>query len=501
MNTFQKLEEFTNPNHLGIKAAGIAVQALDTGRVLMLQRALTPEDSASGKWEFPGGTVEDNETPDEAAVREWSEETGSNLPTGKFGPSWNDPNGVYQGFIYYTPREDFLQINLDHEDRHVLNPDDPDGDQIETIAWFSPEDLPNNPALRDELRDTDWTIFDREEPTLTSNSFTALANYCKDNENCDGHLGLPRKDMPQIENKKLEQFLTALEDQGIRYKEEEVDPQTLTPSQKHIDSNKVANLEDSPQQKPILISRDNYILDGHHSWAANQATPVKVIRIDLPIKLLLEVANNILASGEGNPYHDEKGRFAEGPGEQGDEAQSEGVNYSALAPQKFSKDLRDQTIAQLDNPRLTTVIDQWQHGADKLARQDPTLITAIHNAQPNSPILYRGIVDKAGGIKAIMNKYKDNTEITMDPSSFSSSYGVAKVFTLGGETEPEKGTSVVFGILAGSRALPIQNFASTSSFHSEKEFITGGKFKVIGADRNPDTGGVLVTLKQLEAVR
>lgn len=203
-----------------------------------------------------------------------------------------------------------------------------------------------------------------------------------------------------------------------------------------------------------------------------------------------------------NENHDEAGRFAPSEGEsiQGAEHSAE-VNYSSLAPQKFSKTLRDTTLQSLDNPRLAGVIHEWQHGSDNLVRHDSTLIDAIHNAPATPQILYRGVVDTSGGIKAIMNKYKDGSEINLPASSFSSSYGVGKVFTLGGETEPSKGTSVVFGVLAGSKALPIQNLAETSSYHSEKEFITGGKFRVIGADKNPDIpGGVLVTLKQLETL-
>lgn len=38
-----------------IKAASLAVLAEDTGRILLLQRALDPNDRAAGKWEFPGG--------------------------------------------------------------------------------------------------------------------------------------------------------------------------------------------------------------------------------------------------------------------------------------------------------------------------------------------------------------------------------------------------------------------------------------------------------------
>lgn len=154
-----------------IMAAGLAVIASDTGRILMLQRALSEEDPASGKWEFPGGTLNPDESPFDASLREWSEETGLNLPlNAKIQGDWIAPNGRYQLFIYRIPAESDIELNLDHEDRHVSNPDDPDGDEVEVIAWWSLEDLPTNPALRDEVKNTDWKIFQN------SNSITAATD-------------------------------------------------------------------------------------------------------------------------------------------------------------------------------------------------------------------------------------------------------------------------------------------------------------------------------------
>lgn len=135
----------------GVVAAGVCVKAADTGRVLMLQRALDPNDPASGTWEFPGGCLEPGESAGQAGVREWQEETGATLPPGDWSGNWTASNGVYQGWVYVIPSEADLEINLDPDDRSVVNPDDPDGDLVETLAWWDPAHLSGNPALRAEL--------------------------------------------------------------------------------------------------------------------------------------------------------------------------------------------------------------------------------------------------------------------------------------------------------------------------------------------------------------
>lgn len=140
-----------------IACAGLAVQAADTGRVLMLQRALDPDDPAAGMWEFPGGHVEDGESPLGGAVREWSEETGFILPLNAdaiaahaFGNGTSWASGIYAGFVYPVPSESVLDLASRDQ---VNNPDDPDGDRVEAIAWWTPEQLLDNPLVRPELRD------------------------------------------------------------------------------------------------------------------------------------------------------------------------------------------------------------------------------------------------------------------------------------------------------------------------------------------------------------
>jgi 8-oxo-dGTP pyrophosphatase MutT (NUDIX family) len=135
-------------------AAGLCVQADDTGRVLMLQRAFDPDDPASGMWEFPGGHIEDGESAFSAAVREWQEETGCLLPAVAVADAyatsatWAASNGVYCGYVLRLPSEGDIPIL---QRGACTNPDDPDGDYVEAIAWWPPNLLDGNPALRSEL--------------------------------------------------------------------------------------------------------------------------------------------------------------------------------------------------------------------------------------------------------------------------------------------------------------------------------------------------------------
>lgn len=138
--------------------AGMALKAADTGRVLMLQRALEdPNDPAAGKWEFPGGGHEDGDLSSlHTAIREWQEETGQPFPSGGLvSGTWTAPNGIYQGHVVVVPDESVISPT---EGRIHLNPDDPDGDNSEAVAWWDPDDAAANPALREECQSTPWDL-------------------------------------------------------------------------------------------------------------------------------------------------------------------------------------------------------------------------------------------------------------------------------------------------------------------------------------------------------
>jgi 8-oxo-dGTP pyrophosphatase MutT (NUDIX family) len=130
-------------------AAGLAVLARDTGRVLMLQRARDDTDPASGTWEFPGGRLEPGEDSWAAATREWAEETGLDVPPGLPSGGWSAGEGRYAGHVLVIGRESDLPVFGPRD--AADNPDDPDGDHVAALAWWDPAALGVSPVMRREL--------------------------------------------------------------------------------------------------------------------------------------------------------------------------------------------------------------------------------------------------------------------------------------------------------------------------------------------------------------
>ena len=80
-----------------------------------------------------------------------------------------------------------------------------------------------------------------------------------------------RDRLPQIKREDHRDFLQFLWGKGVEHTTTELPVSDLKPSQHSLDLDKVTRLLNNPSDalsKPLLVSQDHYILDGHHRWLA-----------------------------------------------------------------------------------------------------------------------------------------------------------------------------------------------------------------------------------------
>tara|TARA_R110000782_G_scaffold132706_2_gene224861 strand:- start:83 stop:520 length:438 start_codon:yes stop_codon:yes gene_type:complete len=109
-------------------------------------------------------------------------------------------------------------------------------------------------------------------------------------------MGIERKEMPQINSADVNDFILYLKTLGVSATSEKLDPKKLTATQNQFHKEKIQNLIDKIEdgnfsKSRIIVSKDNYVMDGHHRWLAhlNLGMPILVNKIDAPAKKLLEL--------------------------------------------------------------------------------------------------------------------------------------------------------------------------------------------------------------------
>lgn len=133
-----------------------------------------------------------------------------------------------------------------------------------------------------------------------------------------GSLGVDRADMPQVSgtladgryapsSEMMPKFLDRLKAQGVPVTRERVPARSLKPTQTTGDMRAVRGITGSlasgelADTKPVLVSSDNRVIDGHHQWAAHVLGETEgtrtgsepgepVIRADMPAEQLMAEA-------------------------------------------------------------------------------------------------------------------------------------------------------------------------------------------------------------------
>jgi 8-oxo-dGTP pyrophosphatase MutT (NUDIX family) len=111
---------------------GVAVLPWDEDGRLLLARV-----RQTGLWQTVGGSVEPDESPYEAALRETREEAGVSIQIDRVRTVVGGPQ-----FRMSYPNGDLVSFVSTVFDAHLLEGEPrPDGEETSEVAWFSAEDL------------------------------------------------------------------------------------------------------------------------------------------------------------------------------------------------------------------------------------------------------------------------------------------------------------------------------------------------------------------------
>jgi 8-oxo-dGTP pyrophosphatase MutT (NUDIX family)/mRNA-degrading endonuclease RelE of RelBE toxin-antitoxin system len=149
--------------------SGLIIKAIDSGRVLMTQRTPYAEDPEGvyGRWEFPGGSIDEGEDAFESALREFREETGLELPE-DWAVEGCFENKKYLAIVILVPHEAWT-TNAELLSHEVMG-----------LGWFDPDQIDGTDLAREEVDNTEWDLVKE-----------AIVSYPEGHEHAPGGSGHP----------------------------------------------------------------------------------------------------------------------------------------------------------------------------------------------------------------------------------------------------------------------------------------------------------------------
>lgn len=113
-------------------------------------------------------------------------------------------------------------------------------------------------------------------------------------------LGVKRSDMPQVHRDHYPELLRYLKEHGASIKKGEMSAKQLKATQSEFSDEgvrkmiKKGGVTSDGTKKPLLVSSDNYIIDGHHRWLAAWQTDdvVPVLKFSIPVAKLLQLVRD-----------------------------------------------------------------------------------------------------------------------------------------------------------------------------------------------------------------
>lgn len=143
---------------------------------------------------------------------------------------------------------------------------------------------------------------ERQNKTNRKNIKKAKSDMIKEEViNLDFGLGLSRSELPQIKSTDVGDFRNWMEEQGVESFETKMEVGEMSPIQKEINLDKTESMKikheaqtiDLISGKPVMVTMDEYLIDGHHRWYAlreiNPETEMETVNFNTTAKEFLEL--------------------------------------------------------------------------------------------------------------------------------------------------------------------------------------------------------------------
>ena len=127
-------------------------------------------------------------------------------------------------------------------------------------------------------------------------------------------LGVKRRDMPQVKSDDYPEFIDFMKSNGVTFKQETIPAREIKAMQDEFSDAGIIkqlkkNIEQGPNTKPVILSSDDYIIDGHHRWlvAMNTGGDLNVYRVNMPARELYALVNQFDKVYYKDIYDESKG--------------------------------------------------------------------------------------------------------------------------------------------------------------------------------------------------
>lgn len=232
------------------------------------------------RMEFKGSIVEVHENPSKEQLERWIGRSKANDDGNSLRGFVQDDKAYFWEPLTETGKEVF-HVDVTHRLLDISSPPlngrfaaKMDAGQLKLEAYASPKTL------------KEWAV----PRGITAN----IVGNCQPGQlrGADGRCGpgigvsIPRDQMPQIPSDSMPDFLAWCKQRGVVVTEERIEVDSLKPTQAEFRQERVDAIAEAKLDDPLLVSDDDYILDGTHRWVkAVQLGRAEqnVLRIELPL--------------------------------------------------------------------------------------------------------------------------------------------------------------------------------------------------------------------------